>query len=148
MMIGDAARTSGVSAKMIRYYEAIGLIAGATRTESGYRIYTHSDVQTLRFIRRARDLGFPVEGIAELLALWRDRTRHSADVKRLALEKLAGMRRRIAEMEAMAAALQALAECCAGDDHPECPILADLGGDDVSAIPSPQAPQKPSFHRH
>ena len=126
MNIGAAAKASGVSAKMIRYYEATGLIVPAARMASGYRTYAERDVQTLRFIRRARDLGFSVEGIADLLALWRDRSRRSADVKRLATEQVTGLRRRIAEMEAMAATLQTLAECCAGDDRPDCPILADL----------------------
>lgn len=126
MNIGEAAKASGVSAKMIRYYEETGLIVPAARTASGYRTYADRDVQTLRFVRRARDLGFSVEGIGELLALWRDRTRQSADVKRLATEQVAGLRRRIAEMEAMAATLQTLAECCAGDDRPDCPILRDM----------------------
>ena len=126
MNIGEAARASGVSAKMIRYYEATGLIPAAGRTVASYRIYGATEVQTLRFIRRARDLGFPVERIADLLALWSDRSRHSADVKRLATEQIAGLRRRIAEMEGMVHALGDLADCCAGDDRPECPILADL----------------------
>jgi Cu(I)-responsive transcriptional regulator len=124
--IGEAARASGVSAKMIRYYEATGLIPAAGRTASGYRSYGLAEVRTLRFIRRARDLGFPVERIAELLALWSDRSRHSADVKRLAVEQIAGLRRRIAEMEAMVETLGHLADCCAGDNRPDCPILADL----------------------
>lgn len=126
MNIGEAARTSGVSAKMIRYYEETGLIAPAARTASGYRTYSEREVQTLRFVARARDLGFTMEGIAELLSLWRDRERQSADVKRLATEQVAGLRRRIREMEAMAATLETLASCCAGDDRPDCPILADL----------------------
>lgn len=126
MNIGEAARASGVSAKMIRYYEATGLIPAAGRTASGYRSYGSREVQTLRFIRRARDLGFPVERIADLLALWSDRSRHSADVKRLATEQIAGLRRRIAEMEAMVATLGHLADCCAGDARPDCPILTDL----------------------
>jgi Cu(I)-responsive transcriptional regulator len=126
MNIGDAATASGVSAKMIRYYEATGLIPAAGRTAAGYRSYGGKDVRTLRFIRRARDLGFPVDRIADLLALWSDRSRHSADVKRLATEQVAGLRRRIAEMEAMVQTLGHLADCCAGDDRPDCPILADL----------------------
>ncbi len=133
MNIGEAAKASGVSAKMIRYYESTGLIVPAARTGAGYRTYADRDVQTLRFVRRARDLGFSVEGIAGLLALWRDRTRHSADVKRLATEQVAGLRRRIAEMEAMAATLQTLAECCAGDDRPDCPILRDMETSDAGA---------------
>lgn len=135
MNIGQAARASGVSAKMIRYYEATGLIPAADRTASGYRSYGMAEVRTLRFIRRARDLGFPVERIAELLALWSDRSRHSADVKRLATEQIAGLRRRIAEMEAMVQALGHLADCCAGDDRPECPILTDLETAAPPAVP-------------
>jgi MerR family gold-responsive transcriptional activator of gol and ges genes len=136
MNIGEAAKASGVSAKMIRYYESTGLIVPAARTGSGYRTYVDRDVQTLRFVRRARDLGFSVEGIGELLALWRDRSRQSADVKRLATEQVAGLRRRIAEMEAMAATLQTLAECCAGNDRPDCPILNDMATSDAASSPS------------
>ncbi len=127
MNIGDAAKASGVSAKMIRYYESTGLIPAAGRTGSGYRVYTDTEVQMLRFIRRSRDLGFPVEKIEELLALWRDRSRHSADVKRLALDQIDGLKRKISEMQAMMDSLQHLADACCGDHRPECPILADLG---------------------
>lgn len=126
MTIGEAAQASGVTAKMIRYYEEIELIGPIARTESGYRTYTDADVHTLRFIRRARDLGFMVERIAELLALWRDRSRHSADVKRVALEHVAVLERKIAELEGMANTLRELASCCAGDDRPDCPILEDF----------------------
>lgn len=126
MTIGEAAKASGVSAKMIRYYEEIGLIPEVARTDSGYRIYTETDVHTLRFIRRARDLGFGVEGIAELLALWQDRSRHSADVKRLALAHVETLEQKIRELRAMADTLRDLAACCAGDHRPDCPILADL----------------------
>lgn len=127
MTIGQAAKASGVSAKMIRYYEAIGLIAPVARSESGYRIYTEADIHTLRFIRRARDLGFGVEGIAELLALWRDRSRHSADVKRVAEAHIAVLERKIAELQGMAGTLRHLVSCCAGDERPDCPILEDIG---------------------
>lgn len=127
MNIGEAARASGVSAKMIRYYESTGLIPTAGRTGSGYRVYSDTEVQMLRFIRRSRDLGFPVEKIEELLALWRDRSRHSADVKRLAQEQIDGLERKIAEMRAMKETLQHLADACCGDQRPDCPILADLG---------------------
>jgi MerR family gold-responsive transcriptional activator of gol and ges genes len=127
MNIGDASRASGVSAKMIRYYEATGLIPEVGRTASGYRVYTDTDVQMLRFIRRARDLGFPVDRIAELVALWRDRSRHSADVKRLAQDQIDGLEIRIAEMQAMCDTLQHLADACCGDHRPDCPILTDLG---------------------
>ncbi len=126
MTIGEAAKASGVSAKMIRYYEQIGLIAPVARTESGYRIYAEADVHTLRFIRRARDLGFMVEGIGDLLALWQDRSRHSADVKRVALEHVTALEQKIRELEAMAATIRHLASCCAGDDRPDCPILDDF----------------------
>jgi MerR family copper efflux transcriptional regulator len=134
MTIGEAAKASGVSAKMIRYYEATGLIAKASRSDSGYRHYTETDVHTLRFIGRARDLGFTMEGIAELLALWRDRSRRSADVKRLALGHVTALKRKIAELEAMAETLSHLAAHCLGDDRPHCPILADL-----ATAPAPRA---------
>ncbi len=127
MNIGDAAKASGVSAKMIRYYESTGLIPAAGRTDAGYRVYSDIEVQMLRFIRRSRDLGFPVEKIEELLALWRDRSRQSADVKRLAQEQIGGLERKIAEMQAMKDTLQHLADACCGDHRPDCPILADLG---------------------
>lgn len=136
MTIGEAARASGVSAKMIRYYEAIGLIPAPGRTGSGYRVYAAAEVEVLRFVRRARDLGFSVEAIGGLLALWRDRSRHSADVKRLALDHVAGLERRIAEMQAMADTLRRLAESCAGDDRPDCPILGDLSGVAAGAAPA------------
>jgi MerR family transcriptional regulator, copper efflux regulator len=126
MNIGQAAVASGVSAKMIRYYEAIGLIPKTVRTEAGYRVYSENDVHTLRFIRRARDLGFPVERIGALLALWRDRSRASTDVKRIALEQAAALERKIAELQAMAGTLRHLARHCHGDDRPECPILDEL----------------------
>ena len=127
MNIGEAAKASGVSAKMIRYYESTGLIPAAGRTGSGYRVYSDTEVQMLRFIRRSRDLGFPVEKIEELLALWRDRSRQSADVKRLALDQIDGLQRKISEMQSMMASLQELADACCGDHRPDCPILADLG---------------------
>jgi Cu(I)-responsive transcriptional regulator len=127
MNIGQAAQASGVSAKMIRYYESIGLIPAAGRTASGYRVYTETEVQILRFIRRARDLGFSVEKITELLALWRDRTRHSADVKRIATDQIAELQAKIAGMQAMMDTLRHLADACCGDHRPDCPILADLG---------------------
>ena len=135
MNIGEAAIASGVSAKMIRYYEQTGLIPEAGRTAAGYRTYTTTEVQMLRFVRRARDLGFAVEKIGELLALWRDRSRHSADVKRLAQTQIDGMHRRIREMQDMVATLEHLAHGCNGDHRPDCPILADLEGD-ASVIPS------------
>ncbi|PZR00220.1 MAG: Cu(I)-responsive transcriptional regulator [Cereibacter sphaeroides] len=127
MNIGDAAKASGVSAKMIRYYESIGLIPAPLRTGSGYRVYSGTDLQLLRFIRRSRDLGFPVEKIEQLLALWRDRTRQSADVKRLALDQIDGLERKVQEMQGMIDTLRHLADACCGDHRPDCPILVDLG---------------------
>lgn len=127
MNIGEAAKASGVSAKMIRYYESIGLIPAAGRTTSGYRVYSATEVQMLRFLRRSRDLGFPVGKIEELLALWRDRSRHSADVRRLALEQIDGLERKIQEMQAMMSTLRHLVDACCGDHRPDCPILEDLG---------------------
>ncbi|MFP5479979.1 MAG: Cu(I)-responsive transcriptional regulator [Alphaproteobacteria bacterium] len=129
MNIGEAARASGVSAKMIRYYEETGLIPPAGRTGSGYRTYGPKEVQVLRFVRRARDLGFPMEKVADLLALWRDRGRASAEVKRLAEDQVAALAQRIREMEEMKATLEHLVQACAGDQRPDCPILADLGGE-------------------
>lgn len=126
MNIGEAARASGVSAKMIRYYEQTGLIPAADRTTAGYRDYSETDVHMLRFIRRSRDLGFSVAEINDLLGLWRDRSRQSADVKRIALARIEDLRRKIDEMEQMAATLEHLASCCGGDNRPDCPILADL----------------------
>ncbi|MDO9599323.1 MAG: Cu(I)-responsive transcriptional regulator [Azoarcus sp.] len=126
MNIGKAASASGVSAKMIRYYESIGLIPPARRTASDYRYYTDEDVHVLQFIRRARDLGFVVEDIAGLLALWRDQDRASADVKRIALSHVAVLERKIAELQGMADTLRTLAAHCHGDQRPDCPILADL----------------------
>jgi MerR family gold-responsive transcriptional activator of gol and ges genes len=126
MNIGQAAQASGVSAKMIRYYEQSGLIPKANRRESGYRDYSPSDVHMLRFIRRARDMGFAIVEIQELLSLWRDKSRQSADVKRIAQAHLAKLRERIESLEQIAATLENLADCCAGDDRPDCPILADL----------------------
>ena len=128
MNIGEAARESGVSAKMIRYYEETGLIPPAGRTGSGYRTYGPKEVQVLRFVRRARDLGFPMEKVADLLALWRDRDRASADVKRLAEDQIEALETRIREMMEMKATLENLAHACAGNERPDCPILDDLGG--------------------
>lgn len=132
MNIGEAARRSGVSAKMVRHYESLGLLGGVRRTESGYRQYDDDTLHSLHFIRRARDLGFDMKEIAALLQLWRNRRRSSAEVKRIALAHVADLERRIAAMQAMQRSLQQLAHCCAGDDRPDCPIL-----DDLAAAPPP-----------
>lgn len=126
MNIGEAARASGVSPKMIRYYEDTALIPPAARTGAGYRVYSDSDVHRLIFLRRARDLGFSVKEISELLSLWSDRSRQSADVKRIAKAHIAELQQKIDEMGRMVGTLQTLVDCCAGDDRPDCPILADL----------------------
>ncbi len=126
MQIGTVAEKSGVPAKTIRYYESVGLIDAARRTASGYRTYDERDVETLKFIQRARSLGFPVADVADLLTLWRDRERQSAQVKALAERHLAEMDRKIAELRGMRQTLEHLVERCHGDDRPDCPILADL----------------------
>jgi len=124
--IGEAARASGVSAKMIRHYEAIGLLPPARRTEAGYRLYGEQDVRVLQFIHRGRALGFSLEQVANLLALWQDKGRASADVRRLAETHIDELERKIAELEAMKRTLQALAHSCHGDQRSDCPILDDL----------------------
>lgn len=134
MNIGQAARASGVSAKMIRYYEQIGLIRPAERTDGNYRSFSERDVNDLRFIKRGRSLGFSVEEITNLLSLWRDHTRPSREVKAIADAHVSDLRARIAEMQAMADTLTALSEGCAGDDRSDCPILSDL-----AAGPAPRA---------
>jgi len=132
MNIGQAAAASGVSAKMIRHYESIGLIGEAMRTASGYRVYTEHEVHTLSFIRRARDLGFSVPQIRDLLALWRDQNRASADVKRIALGHVEELRAKMREIEAITDTLLHLAKHCHGDDRPDCPIIQGLAQDDVT----------------
>lgn len=124
--IGDAAAAAGISAKMIRHYEGIGLIPKAKRTYSGYRIYSDNEIHVLRFIRQARNLGFSIRQIGELLGLWQDRRRPSSRVKKLALEHIAELDAKIREMRAMKATLERLASHCHGDDRPECPILDEL----------------------
>jgi len=126
--IGEAAARSGVSAKMLRHYEALGLLPKVARSESGYRLYSEREVHTLRFIRRARDLGFSMAEIADLLKLWQNRRRSSADVKRIAQTHIADLERRLAEMTAMKNSLQQLVHCCHGDERPDCPILEGLAG--------------------
>ncbi len=126
--IGEAARRSGVSPRMVRHYESLGLLPAVPRTESGYRQYGTADVHTLRFVKRARELGFSMAEIAELVGLWHDRGRASASVKRIAQGHVDDLARRIAAMQAMQRSLQDLVGCCHGDDRPECPILEDLAG--------------------
>lgn len=124
--IGAAARASGMSAKMIRHYEDIGLLPAAKRTPAGYRTCGASAIHTLRFVKRSRELGFSMAEIRKLLAPWNDRRRASAEVKRLALKQVAELDRRIAQLESMRGALAGLARHCHGDQRPECPILDDL----------------------
>jgi len=124
--IGDAARASGVTAKMIRHYESIGLVKEPRRTDTGYRLYSDQDVRVLQFIHRGRALGFSLHQIKDLLALWEDKHRASADVRALAQSHIAELNRKIAEMEAMRRTLESLAASCHGDARSDCPILDDL----------------------
>ena len=126
MNIGQAAKLSGVSAKTIRYYEGIGLIAPASRTESGYRRYSDSDVQTLRFVERSRSLGFSVEDVGKLLSLWSNKRRQSASVKALAQKHIDAINKKVRELETMRDALHDLVQRCHGDQRPECPIIDEL----------------------
>jgi Cu(I)-responsive transcriptional regulator len=151
MNIGDAAKASGVSAKMIRHYESVGLFPEATRAESGYRQYTDNEVNTLRFIHQARDLGFSIEQIRELLALWHDRKRPSRQVRALAQAHIEELDEKLKELHAMKATLEHLVHCCHGDDRPECPIIESLESDAVlapggTAASSRTAGLKPGKH--
>ena len=132
MNIGEIAKASRISAKMIRYYESVGLISLADRSNSGYRIYSDRDVRILNFIRRSRDLGFKVEDIRDLLKLWRDRGRKSANVKKLALDQIANLKQKIVELEEMVGNLQSLADSCSGNQKPNCPIIKELETDTAS----------------
>jgi Cu(I)-responsive transcriptional regulator len=125
--IGEAARRAGVSAKMARHYESLGLLPAVHRTESGYRQYGEAQVHTLRFIRRARDLGFSMAEISDLLRLWQNKRRASAEVHRIASRHVDELTRKMAELDAMRRSLQHLIHCCHGDDRPDCPILEELG---------------------
>ena len=126
MNIGQASKASGVNQKMIRYYESIGLIEGVARSANGYRTYAENDIHTLAFILRARHLGFSIEQIQALMALWRDKARSSAEVKAIAKGHIAALQSKIEELASMQRTLEHLVSCCAGDDRPDCPIIDDL----------------------
>lgn len=128
MNIGEAAKASGVSAKMIRHYESVGLLPPASRTDAGYRQYGEKDLRTLQFIRRSRDLGFSIEEIRGLVSLWQDRTRPSREVKALAKQHLDFLDRKLDELQSMKRALAHLVSCCYGDERPDCPTLESLAG--------------------
>jgi Cu(I)-responsive transcriptional regulator len=144
MNIGEAAKASGVSAKMIRHYETIGLFPQPDRTDSGYRQYGASDLHTLRFIRQARDLGFSLEDIKELLALWQNRRRPSRQVKALAEAHIQELEQKLQELQSMKATLEHLVHCCHGDDRPDCPILETLSEEKAIApvVATPNAHAK------
>ncbi len=127
--IGQAARRADLSTKMVRHYESLGLLPAIARTDAGYRQYSDTEVHTLRFIKRARSLGFSMPEISELLALWQDKRRPSASVKRIAAMHVADLDQRIAELSTMKRSLQRLIDCCHGDHRPDCPILDELGQD-------------------
>ncbi|TWO73013.1 Cu(I)-responsive transcriptional regulator [Caenimonas sedimenti] len=127
MNIGEAAEKAGVTPKMVRHYESLGLLPKVHRTESGYRVYGQPEVHTLRFIKRSRDLGFSIPEISELVKLWQDRRRPSSSVKKVAAAHLAELDRKLEEMQSMRKTLSHLVHCCQGDHRPECPILEDLG---------------------
>lgn len=131
--IGQAAKASGVSAKMIRHYEEVGLVPAAARTDAGYRQYGDADVHTLRFVRHARDLGFSIAEIAELVGLWHDHRRPSRQVKALAQAHILELEQKAQELLAMKATLEHLVQCCHGDERPECPILETLANDEPAA---------------
>ncbi len=127
--IGQAAEASGISAKMIRHYEEVGLVPPASRTFSGYRTYNHRDVHMLRFIKHSRDLGFSIKQIGDLLSLWRDQNRPSSKVKSMATQHIEMLDRKIRELTAMKSELTRLVSCCNGDARPDCPILENLAQD-------------------
>lgn len=124
--IGEAARLAGLSARMVRHYESLGLLPAVHRTDSGYRLYSEAEVHQLRFIKRARDLGFSMDEVSELLGLWQNRRRTSARVRAIAQRHLDELAARIEAMQSMRRTLQHLVHCCHGDERPECPILDDL----------------------
>jgi len=145
MNIGQAAKISGVSAKMIRHYEEVGLVPAPERTDSGYRQYSEGDVHTLRFIRQARDLGFSIRQIGDLVGLWQNRRRPSRSVKALAEAHIQALEEKAQELLAMKATLEHLAHCCNGDDRPECPILESLSAktdEEPTKTPVPRSSRK------
>ena len=139
--IGEAARASGVTAKMIRHYEAIGLLSPARRTDAGYRTYGDPEVRVLQFVHRGRALGFSLDQIADLLTLWQDKGRASADVRALARRHIDELDRKIAELGAMKRTLEALADSCHGDRRSDCPILDDLAADPPACPAMRSAPR-------
>ena len=139
MAIGEAARRAGISARMLRHYESLGLLPRVARSDGGYRQYSAADVHVLRFIRRSRDLGFSVAEIATLLGLWQDRARTSASVRQMAQAHIDHLAQRIAALQAMQRSLQSLVHCCRGDERPDCPILDDL----AQAQEPPSAAREP-----
>jgi Cu(I)-responsive transcriptional regulator len=140
--IGAAARLSQVSSKMVRHYETLGLLPGIDRTDAGYRQYSGKDVHTLRFIKRSRDLGFSMAEIAELLKLWQNRGRSSADVQKIATRHVQDLEQRMSEMLAMKTTLETLIHCCQANHRPECPILDELGSSAVPQLPAPASKGK------
>jgi Cu(I)-responsive transcriptional regulator len=146
MNIGQAAQASGVSAKMIRHYEGIGLFPEAARTDSGYRQYSDKEVNTLRFIRHSRDLGFSLEQVRELLGLWQNRRRPSRQVKALAEAHLQELDQKLRELQAMKLTLENLVQACHGDERPDCPIIQTLAQDEILRAPAsqPGRPQRAS----
>lgn len=144
--IGDASKATGVSAKMIRHYEEVGLLASPRRTESGYRQYSAAEVHTLRFIRHARDLGFSIHTIGELVGLWQDRKRPSRQVKALAQAHIVELEQKAQEILVMKATLEHLVHCCRGDERPDCPILESLAEEGREDVPTvAKARGRPGF---
>ena len=146
MNIGQAAKASGVSAKMIRHYEEVGLVSAPNRTEAGYRQYTDAEVHTLHFVRRSRDLGFSIQQIGELVGLWHDRKRPSRQVKALAQAHIQELEQKAQELLAMKATLEHLVVCCHGDERPDCPILEKLGEENVTLRAATGSKNKSNGH--
>jgi MerR family copper efflux transcriptional regulator len=143
MNIGQASKEAGISAKMIRYYESIGLVPAAGRRDSGYRDYSEADLHRLRFLRRARELGFSVERIRDLMRLWSDRKRSNVEIRKLAFDHVAELEGKVLRMQEMIATLRSLAGACKGSNRPDCPIITELGG----MSHAPEAPARPLQNR-